>query len=92
MSQVKLVFVTPYITEEYQKRHLENLSDKYDGIIYPGLEKIPYKFAISARNKWMVEQADVVIFYIDHTWGGAYSAYIHAKRKGKQIINFGNIM
>ena len=35
----------------------------------------------------MVEQADLVIVYLEHTWGGAYQAYEYAKRKGKVIIN-----
>ena len=76
----KLIFVTPYISANVRK-------DVYDGIIYPSLEKSPPKFAISHRNKWMVEQADFVIAYIDHSWGGAYQTYKHAKRKSKPLLN-----
>ena len=76
----KVIFVTPYISASCQK-------EMYDDIIYPALEKVPPKFAISHRNKWMVEQADYVIAYIDHSWGGAYQTYRHAKRKNKPLLN-----
>ena len=82
-----LIFVTPYITVDYQKNHLEYSKELYDEILYPSLEEKPLKFAISYRNKWMVENADYVIAYITHEWGGAYKTYKHAKKKQKQIFN-----
>ena len=83
----KLVFITPYITIDYQKNHLEYEKNLYDDIIYPELEKVPLKFAISYRNRWTVEKADCVIAYITHDFGGAYQTYKHAKKKQKQIFN-----
>ena len=82
---VKLIFVTPYITVDYQKNHDSKIL--YDEIIYPDLEDKPLKFAISYRNKWMVEQADYVIACITHDWGGAYQTYKHAQRKKKLLFN-----
>ena len=35
----------------------------------------------------MVEMADYVVAYVSHDWGGAYTTYQHAKRKGKEIFN-----
>ena len=84
----RLVFVTPYITEEYQKNHLEPIKRIYDATVYPPIENVPMRFAISHRNKWMAEQADVVVAYITHEFGGAYGTYKHAKRKQKKIFNF----
>ena len=83
----RLVFVTPYMTEEYQKSHLEPIKHIYDAIVYPPIENVPLRFAISHRNKWMAEQADVVVAYITHEFGGAYGTYKHAKRKRKTIFN-----
>ena len=40
------------------------------------------KFAISRRNEWMVDQADVVVAYVTHGWGGAAAV----ERKNKRII------
>ena len=84
---VTLIFVFPYMTVEYQKNHLEYCKERYDEIIYPDIEDKPLRFAISYRNKWMVEQADYIICGIDHDWGGAYKTYPHAQRKKKIIFN-----
>ncbi len=84
---ISLVFVTPYLTLEYQKNHLEYLKAQYDFIVYPEIEDKPSRFAISYRNKWMVERADYVICYIERAWGGAYKTYQHAKIRKKPIIN-----
>lgn len=88
---VSLVFVTPYLTAEYQRNHLEDLKMRYDAILYPEIEDKPLRFAITYRNKYMVERADYVIAYIDHDWGGAYTAYKHAIRKNKSIFNLGSM-
>ena len=84
---VSLILITPYITIEYQKNHLNYQKKRYDDIIYPEIEDKPLKFAISYRNEWMVEQADYVVCGITHEWGGAYKTYQHAKRKKKPIFN-----
>ena len=83
----KLFFVTPYLTRKNQKDRLEYVKKRYDGIIYPPLEKIPPRFAILHRNRWMVEQADCVIAYVTHKWGGAYRTLQHAKRRHKEICD-----
>ncbi len=85
--KTKVIFVTPYITESYQRNHLEYKKNFYDQIIYPEIEKAPPRFAISYRNKWMVEQADLVIAFVEHSYGGAYQTYQYAQRKKKEIIN-----
>ena len=83
----RLIFVTPYITEAYQKTHLDYAKSDYDEIVYPPIEHAPLKYAISYRNKWMVEQADLLIACVRHRFGGAYQTYLHAKRKEKQLFN-----
>ena len=57
-------------------------------IIYPELDNVPLRFAISKRNKWMVEQADIVIAYITHTYGGAYATYRHAKKEKQRDLQY----
>ena len=82
-----LIFITPYITPEYQKNHLQAISKSYDCIIYPEIEEKPLKFAISYRNKWMVDKSDVIIAYISRNFGGAYDAYAYAVKRNKTIFN-----
>ena len=55
--------------------------------IYPEIERGPARFAISRRNRWMVEQSTRCICYVAHRWGGAYQFASLAKRKGLQVIN-----
>ena len=82
---VSLVYVTPYMEID------KFTQDLYDDSTYPPLESVPRKFAISHRNKWMVENADLVIAYVNHSSGGAYTTYQHAKRKKKEIVNLGKL-
>ena len=84
---ISLVLVTPYLTEHYQKTRLEYQKDKYYFILYPEIENKPLKFAITYRNRWMVDKSDFVICAITHTYGGAYKTYLYAKRRKKQIYN-----
>jgi len=63
----------------------------YDSTIYPPLENVPKRYAISQRNKWMVEQADMVIACVDHDWGGASKTLEYAVKKGLRIINLGGL-
>lgn len=90
-SNVSLQFITPYISESYQRNRLKYEKCRYDGIIYPEIEYKPPRFAISYRNRWMVEKADFVVAYINHEWGGAYKTYVYAKEKEKIIFNLGEI-
>ena len=84
-SATKSVLVTPYLSVKEEGC----LKNHYDSIVYPGLESVPPRYAISHRNRWLVEQADVVIAYVSHRYGGAYAMYLYAKRKGKKIYNLG---
>ncbi len=88
--QISLVFVTPYLTVDYQRKHFQTQEKKYDEILYLGIEDKPKRYAIVYRNKYMVEKADLVVAYVSHGWGGAYTTYKHAKRKGKPIFNLAN--
>lgn len=80
----EIVLITPYINKPQREGSGTKL---YDFILYPPLESVPLKFAISKRNEWMVDQADLVIAYIDRAYGGAYKSFCYAKRKKKRIVN-----
>ena len=61
--------------------------DDYTNTILPeGIETVPKRFAISYRNKWMVEQSDVVVTYVTHSFGGAAQFKTMAERQGKTVI------
>ncbi len=85
--KVKLIFITPYISVKHQIKYDEYQKERFDLIIYPSLEKVPLRYAISHRNRWIIEQADVIISFITHKNGGAYTMYRLAKRKNKKVYN-----
>lgn len=56
--------------------------------VYPeGIELVPKRFAISFRNRFMVEQSDLVIAYVTCPCGGAAKFTNLALKKGKTVIN-----
>lgn len=85
-KSARLVFVTPYIGKWLDSRR-EYLQGEYDEILYPPLEGVPYRFAISQRNCYMMDVADFVIAYVAVDFGGAYQALQYARTHGKVVIN-----
>ena len=83
-SNVSLVFVTPYL-------NFENSNLMYDYVIYPEIEDKPLRFAITYRNRYMVEKAEYIIFYLNREWGGAYQSYKYAKQKKKELLNLAEL-
>jgi uncharacterized phage-like protein YoqJ len=79
--QITSVLVLAYLNQEIDTEH-------YDETSYPPLEEVPQRFAISRRNRWMVDQADTVIAYVLHDWGGAVQTLQYAMRKHKRIVRF----
>ncbi|MBR1689473.1 MAG: DUF1273 family protein [Oscillibacter sp.] len=83
----------PEITSTLALPYLDRKVDatKYDSTTYPPLEKVPKRYAISKRNERMVNEADTVVAYVTHDWGGAATTLAYAKQKKKEIINYGKI-
>ncbi len=85
---IETVYVSPYLNIGEQKKIKELLSlGLYDGSVYPPIESVPLRFAISKRNEWMIEKSDIIIAFVNHRYGGAYKSFQMAKRKKKKIIN-----
>ena len=75
----------------YPDKDIEYYYDYYDSVMIPEcIGKTHPKGAITKRNKWMVEEADLVICFIEREQGGAYSAYKYAQKQGIEIINLAN--
>ena len=62
-------------------------SDYSDTLLPEGIETVPRRFAISYRNQWMLRQADYVVTYVTHSWGGAAQFAELAERQAKTVIN-----
>lgn len=79
--QIRTILVLPYLNSSMP-------TDGYDESVYPPLESVPRRFAIVRRNEWSVQQADVVVAYVTHGWGGAAKTLQYAQRKHKRVIQF----
>ena len=78
---IQSVLVLPYLDREYDM-------SLYDESIYPPLENVPRRYAISRRNEYMVDNAGVVVAYVIFGFGGASKSFKYAERKRKRIVRF----
>ena len=78
---IKSVLILPYLNQKIR-------ITQYDETLYPDLEHVPPRYAITHRNRWMVENADVVIAFVRHDWGGAAQTLKYAVRKHKKVIQY----
>ena len=78
-----LILVQPYPMKN--DKYYEKF---YDEIQYPLDSKAYPKSAITKRNRWMIENTDLLIAFVeDERKGGAYTALKYAENLDKQIIN-----
>ena len=92
-DDIEVVYVTPYISLSEQAKIKEMQSyGLCDTSIYPPIENVPLRFAISKKNEWMMTNADLIIAYVNRSYGGAYKSLQVAKRKKKKIINIYDLL
>ena len=87
----KLKSIYPWIRFEVVLAYLPQKKDEVETGVntrYPeGLENVLKKLAIVYRNRFMLQQADVVVTYVTHTVGGAAKFQELAYKQGKIVIN-----
>ena len=76
---IRSTLILAYLNRDYNE-------DLYDDTIYPPLERVPLRYAISQRNRWMVDAADVVVSCVTHSYGDAAPPLRYAEQKNKRII------
>ena len=80
------VWVLPYATADYRDNE-EDYRAYYDEIeVFDSAGK-HFKAAFQARNRNMVDRADLVVFCVERKEGGAYQTMRYAIQQGKQYIN-----
>ncbi len=85
-NNVKLFYVTPYITPSFLNNRKPFLSD-YDQIISFECANINNRLSIIKRNENIVKKSDFIFFYVKNSFGGAYSALKYATRLKKDVLN-----
>ena len=74
-----------YIVMAYMPKKNE-ISNNHT-LLPEGIELVHPKYAISWRNKWMINKSDYVVAYIRRNFGGAHKFVKHSELKNKFIIN-----
>ena len=72
------------------KRDEFDTRDYYDSILPEGIENVYPRFAISWRNKWMIQQSDIVVTYVTHNFGGAAQFKEMAEKRSKYVVELGD--
>ena len=84
---IKLLCVKPYFTNDINTDK-DYYSALYDDILIPDeLASIHPKAAIKARNRWMIDNSNIVLIYTVRNYGGAYEAKKYAERKNKTMVD-----
>lgn len=87
LSEVRMTLVLPY-----RRKDMDMLADYYDDIWIPSsCEAVHFKRAIEVRNRCMVDNADLVVAYVEQTSGGAYRALQYAMRCDKKHVNLADM-
>jgi len=60
--------------------------DYKNAIIPEGIENVPKRFAISHRNRWMVNKSDYVVCYVTRSFGGAAQFVEYAKKRIRLLL------
>lgn len=79
----EMTLILPYFSGkiEYYERY-------YDRVLIPEeVWRLHPKRAIEARNRFMVEQSDLCVCYVEKPSGGAAKALAYAKALGKETVN-----
>lgn len=59
-------------------------------ILPEGIETVPRRLAINYRNKWMLNQSDIVVIYVTRPVGGAWEFKQMAEKRNLYIIMVSN--
>lgn len=72
--------------------YLKNDNKFLEDSLYPlGIEKVPKRFAIPFRNKWMIRKSDYVISYVTRSVGGASKFADMAIKQNRIVINIAKL-
>lgn len=82
-----IVLILPYTSADFL--HNESFFlEYYDEIeICPASSNVHFKAAYQARNRYMVDRSNLVIFYVCNLSGGAYQTLKYAEKLSVDYIN-----
>lgn len=85
-KDIKLILVKPYFSNELNVNK-EYYEYYYDDVIIPEeLAGSHYKSAITKRNRWMIDQSQIILSGVYRDFGGAFEAVKYAQKTSKRLI------
>lgn len=76
-----LILVLPY-----KVANMEDYEKYYDEVMLPReLYKVHYKYAITKRNEWFIENSDLLVAYVVRDYGSAAQCLKKAIQRGIEI-------
>lgn len=79
---IKYFVVLAYLPQK------KDFTNEIENTVFPdGIEKVPRRFSIDWRNRWMLKNSEYVIVYINRIYGGASKFCELAEKMNKNIIN-----
>ena len=86
-SYIQLNLVVPYLTKEINE-YREEYYKNFDNILMADIpEKTPKRFKIIKSNEYMVQNSNVLVCCVMHSFGGAARTVEYAKKNNIKIIN-----
>lgn len=83
----KIYSITFYVVLAYMPEDNNDDNSCRNTILPEGVEMVPRKFAINYRNKWMINNSDVVITYVRYPSSGAAKFKAMAEKKNKIVVS-----
>ena len=85
--EIRLVLVVPYLTSDINE-YRDEYSRDFDEIVIADMpENTPKKLGIIKANQYMVNNSEILLCFIEHSFGGAAKTLEYAKKKGVRVVN-----
>lgn len=86
--KIKYPTINYYVALAYlpEKKEEFSLYTESETLLPDGIEIRPLRFAISYRNRWMVEQSQYLIAYVKNAFGGASKTLDYATKRHLNIV------
>lgn len=80
--------ISYYVVLAYMPGKKDEFSyeDYSDTLMPDGIETVPKRFAISYRNKWMIDQSDYVVTYVTNRIASGAAQFKELAEKRKKIV------
>jgi len=88
LCELRNIYPHIYVSVVLAYMPIEEIANKYgsDTILPEGIEAVPKRYAISWRNKWMIEHSEYVVTYVTRSFGGAAKFAEFAEKKGRRTF------